>query len=292
MLALVLSACSGALEPLEADPAVVARVATLLCPAPNYALSDLLAWQRRSHSQAVVTSGFYAARGVSRYRSQPGLHLGYDIAMPAGAPALAAWPGRVVAVIPWTDGEWGIVVEHPDGTRATYGHLVPQVGPGVAVEAGMALGTVAVDHVDVKMRDARGVPLDFGAGTGGPGRERLLADWWLSRLAQRDTDEARRQAAGRRVTLERRSARRAQAEELGLWTPAQASNLERELRKARQEARSVSPSRLAETRARQAGLTWNEVRSLARRWGELHPELSRRLPAARSSARKPLGSWR
>lgn len=125
-------------------------------------LDQLLAMQRRSYSQAVITSGFWEPRGVSRYRSQPGVHWGYDIAMPAGASALAAWPGKVRAIIPWAEGEWGVAVDHPDGTTATYGHLVPCVRPGDPLVPGQALGTIAVDHLDVKMRDPLGLPLDFG----------------------------------------------------------------------------------------------------------------------------------
>lgn len=125
-------------------------------------LDQLLAIQRRSYSQAVVTSGFWEPRGVSRYRSQPGVHWGYDIAMPAGANALAAWPGKVRAIIPWAEGEWGVAVEHPDGITATYGHLVPCVRPGDPLVPGQPVGTIAVDHLDVKMRDPLGLPLDFG----------------------------------------------------------------------------------------------------------------------------------
>lgn len=288
LLILGLAASVGALEPLEADPAMVRRVAALRCPGPAYALADLLAWQRRSYSQAVVTSGFLDPRGVSRYRSQPGLHLGYDIAMPAGSPVLAAWPGTAIALVPWADGEWGVVVEHADGTRATYGHVAPQVQPGAAVVPGMTLGLIAVDHLDVKMRDARGEPLDYG-GPAAPSRERLLADWWLARLAEHQVQERRRSAGQQLAVLKRRAARREEAQELGLWTPREARRLENELQRATRAAEVRQPVKPAAP----AGLTWEEVRALARRWGELHPELKRRpARAERPAVRRPLGSWR
>lgn len=132
-------------------------------------LQQLLDWQRKSYAPAVVTSGFWEPRGISRYRSTPGIHFGYDIAMPYGAVVYAAWPGVVEAIVPWADGEWGIRVLHPDGTRATYGHVVPRVGVGDEVQAGMVLAAIATDHLDVKMLDSRGLPWDF-AGVQGASR--------------------------------------------------------------------------------------------------------------------------
>lgn len=124
-------------------------------------LDQLLSWQKRSYAPAWVSGGFYDPRGVSRYRSSPGLHLGYDIAMPAGAPVLAAWSGQVEALVLWAEGEWGVAVRHPDGTLATYGHVRPSVEVGRRVEPGTCLGWIARDHLDVKMRDATGAPLDY-----------------------------------------------------------------------------------------------------------------------------------
>lgn len=126
-------------------------------------LDTLLAWQRRSYPSAVVTSGFYDSRGVSRYRRQAGLHLGYDIAMPYGTPVRAAWPGRVVDLVPWTHDEWGVVVELGDGTRATYGHVHPLVSVGERIQRGQIVARIASDHLDVKMRDTQGRPLDYAA---------------------------------------------------------------------------------------------------------------------------------
>lgn len=179
---------------------------TLSCWAgPAYDLGALLSWQRRSYAPAVVTSGFFDSRGVSRYRSRPGLHLGYDIAMPYGAPALAAWPGVVTAVVPWYGAEYGVTVLHADGTTATYGHIVPSVGCGSRVEPGTVVGTIASDHLDVKMRDGNGIPYDFGSGATlalsapAPAVDPLL-EWRAarSRLIEFLKAEARRETPQRR----------------------------------------------------------------------------------------------
>lgn len=130
--------------------------------APAGGVARLLQAQRAHYPEAFVSGTFYDWRTVSRYRSQPGLHLGYDIAMPAGTPVAAAWPGMVVAVIPWSDGEWGVCVESPNGVRTTYGHVVPSVEAGAPVKPGTTLGRVSRDHLDVKMRDVSGDYLDFG----------------------------------------------------------------------------------------------------------------------------------
>lgn len=130
--------------------------------APAGGVARLLQAQRAHYAEAFVSGTFYDWRTVSRYRSQPGLHLGYDIAMPAGTPVAAAWPGTVVGVIPWSDGEWGVCVESPNGVRTTYGHIVPSVDVGSPVKPGATLGRVSRDHLDVKMRDVSGEYLDFG----------------------------------------------------------------------------------------------------------------------------------
>ena len=127
-------------------------------------LDQLLSQQRQYYPQALVTSGFWDPRSVSRYRSQPGLHSGYDIAMPAGWGARAAWPGTVTSILPWAEGEWGVKVVHADGTSATYGHLVPSVQVGQKVSQGEVVGSIARDHLDVKMRDAQGHLFDYGQG--------------------------------------------------------------------------------------------------------------------------------
>jgi len=131
-------------------------------------LDQLLSQQRRHYPQAVVTGGFWDSRSVSRYRSQPGLHAGYDIAMPAGWGARAAWPGTVTSIVPWAEGEWGVKVVHWDGTSATYGHLIPSVQVGQKLTPGQVVGSIARDHLDVKMRDAQGQLFDYGSGAVAP----------------------------------------------------------------------------------------------------------------------------
>jgi len=126
--------------------------------------AGLVALQRTLCPGAVQTSGFYDWRTVSRYRRNPGLHLGYDIAMPAGTPVRAGWAGTVVSVAPWTDSEWGVTVQTGSGLETTYGHVHPAVTVGDAMAVGSVVGTIAYDHVDVKMRDPAGNYVDFGNG--------------------------------------------------------------------------------------------------------------------------------
>lgn len=125
-------------------------------------LALLLQLQQMGDPGAYVSSGFHDWRGVSKYRSVPGIHAGYDIAMLAGSPVRAAWPGTVVAVTPWYGAEYGVTVQSA-GFSVTYGHLSPGVAVGDPVEVGTVLGTVVVDHVDVKMRSAAGEYVDFGS---------------------------------------------------------------------------------------------------------------------------------
>lgn len=133
-----------------------------LVSAPALAdLADLLSWQRQGDSGAYVSSGFHDWRGVSKYRSRPGLHAGYDIAMLAGSSVRTPWPGTVVAITPWYGAEYGVTVRLPNGWDATFGHISPSVGVGQALRRGDKLGEVVVDHVDVKIRDAHGY-VDFG----------------------------------------------------------------------------------------------------------------------------------
>ncbi|MCW5871954.1 MAG: hypothetical protein KIS61_32190, partial [Candidatus Eremiobacteraeota bacterium] len=53
-------------------------------------LGQLLATARTKYPEAVVTGRFSDPRSVSIYRSHPGLHYGYDVAMPAGTVVPAA----------------------------------------------------------------------------------------------------------------------------------------------------------------------------------------------------------
>ena len=126
-------------------------------------LGQLLATVRTKYPEAVVTGRFSDPRGVSIYRSHPGLHYGYDLAIPAGSVVPAAWEGEVVAITPWYGQEEGISVV--SGSReATYGHLIPLVKVGQRVKIGDPVGIVARDHVDVKMRGPAGEFIDYGAG--------------------------------------------------------------------------------------------------------------------------------
>lgn len=124
-------------------------------------LSRLLSYQKMGDAGAYVSSGFHDWRTVSKYRSRAGLHAGYDIAMLANTPVRAAWPGTVVAIAPWYGREYGVTVRDARGYEATYGHISPSVAVGTRVDVGQVLGSVVVDHVDVKMRDSRGNLVDF-----------------------------------------------------------------------------------------------------------------------------------
>ena len=113
----------------------------------------------------MVSATFYEWRAVSRYRRQAGLHLGYDVAMPAGSPAVAGWTGQVTRVTQWYGQEFGITVVSPSGFEVTYGHLSPRVRVGDVLNPGDTVGVVVVDHVDIKMRGPNGLYFDFGHST-------------------------------------------------------------------------------------------------------------------------------
>ncbi len=234
-------------------------------------LSELVRMERQSYPQAVVTSGFYDLRGLSRYRSRPGLHLGYDVAMPRGATVLAAWPGRVVAIVPWTNTEYGVSIQLPDGSQVTYGHVSPKVKVGQEIHAGQALATIEIDHVDVKMRDASGAPFDFGDGpapaAAGPekvlSKNELLARWVVYRGEWQTTlDELK--TAGRSMVdpawqrahlktkitqLEKKSKQMPEFLAQGLVAQKDLTNIQHELTAARREARLLA-SRAGEAPAR------------------------------------------
>lgn len=183
-------------------------------------LAGLVALQQRHYPQAWVSSGFYDWRTTSRYRSAAGLHLGYDIAMPAGAPFAAGWSGVVTGIANWSGPEYGITVESADGTRVTYGHVSPSVHVGAHVQAGDVLGTIAADHLDVKMRDAAGNYLDFGGNSKVPGpswepvagsREDYLVAWLVAQnaydLAKEDQQRGLAEARSARLERQRLKAR-------------------------------------------------------------------------------------
>ncbi|MBI3927775.1 MAG: peptidoglycan DD-metalloendopeptidase family protein [Armatimonadetes bacterium] len=185
-------------EKLQQEYGVTAPTPTSAAQPAVYSLEDLVELNRRNYPGTWVTSGFYDWRTVSKYRTNPGLHLGYDIAMPYGAPVSAAWSGIVVAVTPWYGSEYGVTVEAPDGTRVTYGHISPTVSVGASIAPGQIIGTIASDHVDVKMRDEQGNYVAFGSeykSTGRPwnvpvgSREELLVSWLVARNTFELTEE-------------------------------------------------------------------------------------------------------
>ena len=126
-------------------------------------LQQLLDMQRLGDSGAYVSSGFDDWRTPSKYRSRAGLHYGFDIAMWAGSKVRAAWSGEVIAISRWYGREYGVTVRSSSGYETTYGHISPRVSVGDRVLPGDVLGTVVVDHVDVKMRNSKGNYVDFAA---------------------------------------------------------------------------------------------------------------------------------
>ncbi len=149
----------------------VSVVAPVLASVADSQAPDLVTYltvQRLECPSATVTGRFYDWRSVSKYRRVAGLHLGYDIAMPAGSPAVAGWPGQVTRIACWYGPEYGITVLSPSGYETTYGHLAPRVKVGDVVNAGDVLGMVVNDHVDIKMRAPSGTYYDFGHSTPPP----------------------------------------------------------------------------------------------------------------------------
>lgn len=132
--------------------------------APAADLAAYVAIESRTKPGAFITGRFNDWRSPSIYRLFGGRHNGYDVALPAGTPAVAGWPGRVTAITWWAGREYGITVVSPDGFHTTYGHLAPSVRIGAWVEPGDVVGIVVRDHVDVKMKDAHNRPIDFGKG--------------------------------------------------------------------------------------------------------------------------------
>ncbi|MBT9585283.1 peptidoglycan DD-metalloendopeptidase family protein [bacterium] len=228
VFALGLSLGAGVVAKPRPTPPVVVKtlgsrykLPTMLRPGGNYQgardLADYVALQQRNFPGAVVTSGFYDWRSTSRYRGHAGLHLGYDVAMPYGCPFSAGWSGTVTAITLWSGEEHGITVVHPDGSSVTYGHVAARVTIGQQVMAGDILGTIAYNHVDVKMRDASGNYVDFGgngrvlptpqwAGLPEQSRESVMANWLVAQntleLAQEDLRNEKLEGEKRRIQLQ------------------------------------------------------------------------------------------
>lgn len=167
-------------------------------------LGGFVALQQRYYPQAYVAGTFYDWRTTSVYRSHAGLHLGYDIAMPYGSPFAAGWAGTVVSIANWYGPQYGITVQMNNGWTVTYGHVSPRVSVGQVVQPGDVLGTIALDHVDVKMRDASGNYIPFGEGATIPSNpyaglasnstEAFLVTWLVAKnsLEESDSDLAMR----------------------------------------------------------------------------------------------------
>jgi hypothetical protein len=220
--------CPATARPLKPAPVVVKTLSSRYkLPTPvtgNYAstgardLADYVQMQQRFFPGAVVTAGFYDWRSTSRYRSHAGLHLGYDVAMPYGCPFSAGWSGTVTAIVLWSGEEYGITVQNADGSSVTYGHVSPKCVVGQHVLAGEPIGTIAYNHVDVKMRDGNGNYVDFG-GNGRvlpapqwaieqpvASREMLMANWLLAQntldMAQEEYRNEKLESEKRRIQLE------------------------------------------------------------------------------------------
>jgi hypothetical protein len=184
-------------------------------------LGHLVALQRQHWSQAWVTSTFYDYRSVSVYRRNPGLHLGYDIALPYGCAVSAGWDGVVTDIIPWTDTQYGVTITDSSGVSVTYGHVSPLVSIGQQVRAGSVIARIASDHVDVKMRDGAGQYVPFGEGSAANSmavaaavpvvdRKALLTAWLVAKTAADQADEElfMKENASQKLLIERRSAER------------------------------------------------------------------------------------
>ena len=131
--------------------------------------SDIDAYLRRIQRldpYAVITGWFDDWRDVSIYRSHAGYHLGYDIGLLAGFAVPSGWAGTIVDIVPWSQNEWGVYLETKDGYIISFGHLHPTVKVGTKIEPGMTVGTVAVNHVDIKVRDPKGRYIDIGKTSG------------------------------------------------------------------------------------------------------------------------------
>lgn len=213
-----------------AAPALVKRLTTLYDPAKLPAsvtpaqqkdpLGHLLALQRKNWSQAWISGTFYDYRSVSQWRRNAGLHLGYDIALPYGTQVSAGWAGVVTAIVPWSDNEWGVTVESPGGVNVTYGHIAPSVSVGQSVAVGQNVGRVAIDHVDVKMRDSAGQYVPFGEGSNpnaavavarpSVDKNALLTAWLVAKSTYQQAEEELFYAenAGKKIALEERAAER------------------------------------------------------------------------------------
>lgn len=94
-------------------------------------------------------------------------HSGLDLAAPQGTPVMAAMGG--VVSFAGEKGGYGklVVVDHPDGSQAFYGHLSKfDVQEGQSLALGQTLGAVGSTgastgpHLHFELRNANGAPVD------------------------------------------------------------------------------------------------------------------------------------
>lgn len=290
-------------------PAVVEQlkqVYGVVQPNQNIGLPELVALQRRHWPQAWVSGTFYDWRTTSIYRRAAGLHLGYDIALPAGTPVAAGWGGRVTSVANWSGPEYGVTVTSPDGTSVTYGHLDPTVAVGTPINVGDTVGLVVRDHVDVKMQDGTGryVPFGEGQSDGVPswapaGRESILVSWLVAKnsVEMVEQDIWQHQSLIARNKLESEQLKRkipslqealklmTDYEQRGLVSRRKVEETHQELADAKermrllkkadpselkrlQQQKSAAASRLKalEGLARREGYSWKDVDAFVNRW--------------------------
>jgi murein DD-endopeptidase MepM/ murein hydrolase activator NlpD len=77
------------------------------------------------------------------FTGKPKFHKGIDLAAPAGAPVVAALPGRVISAGYESGYGNNVLVEHNDGLRTRYGHLASiNVKAGDMVTSDVTLGKV------------------------------------------------------------------------------------------------------------------------------------------------------
>ncbi|MBQ7567639.1 hypothetical protein IJT17_02425 [bacterium] len=245
-----------ALKDKYGTPQPLPAVTYSVSATPVTTLNQLVDLQRISFPEAWVSSTFYEPRSVSIYRRHAGLHLGYDIAMPAGAEVRVGWPGRVVSIAPWYTNQWGVTVLSGNGTEVTYGHIVPSVKVGDVLNTGSVVGVVSLDHVDVKMRDANGNYVPFGeTGQSAPSgafaasalpvnsRESLMVGWLVAQNAvdtlevelemrqreQKTADLNRERLENRYATLHRQEVQMDKFLEEGLVARVEVEKVRRDL---------------------------------------------------------------
>ncbi len=250
-------------------------------------LPGFVALQQKYYPQAYVSATFYDWRTTSVYRSHAGLHLGYDIAMPYGTPFAAGWSGTVVSIANWYGPQYGITVQMNNGWTVTYGHVSPRVSVGQTVQPGDVLGTIALDHVDIKMRDAAGNYVPFGEGATIPSNpyaglasnstEQFLVTWLVyknsleesdSDLAMRKVERVRLKADAKTLKnrvpeLEKTLKQMVEYAEQGLVARKEVEETRQELANTKKRAKNIGP--LLEVNERALGMLESQRAAAASR---------------------------